>query len=105
MGAISWAVPVGVFAALAIVCFVFVWWWFPRAWNRGNKKDVEVLHEMSSEDREAQRRKNREIIERFTRARAIERGEIVVEETPEVEREREGGGKVGAGVREGEVLR
>lgn len=62
---------------------------------------------MSSEDREAQRRKYREIIERFTRARAIERGEIVVEETPEVERngEREGEGKVGAGVREGEVAR
>lgn len=80
MGVTSWAIPVGVLAAIVIVCFVFVWWWFPRAWNKGNRKQDAELHELTTPEREAQRRKNREIIERFTRQNAIERGEVVHEE-------------------------
>ena len=77
MGSTSWAVPVGVLGAIVVVGFLFVWWWFPRAWNRGVTKDQEEVNMVSGEEREEQRRANRAIIERFARARAMERGEIV----------------------------
>jgi len=77
MGASSWAIPVGILAAIVVVGFAFFWWWFPRTWRGGVKQDDSKLDDMSPEDREQRRRKNREIIERFTHARAAERGEVV----------------------------
>lgn len=102
MGVASWAIPVGVLAAIVIVAFVFVWWWFPRAWNKGNRKQDAELHELSTSDREEQRRKNREIIERFTRANAAERGQVVEDASPPAYEAKVGDG---VGVREGEVVR
>lgn len=107
MGVASWAVPVGVLAAIVVVAFVFVWWWFPRAWNKGNKKEAETVLELSDTERELRRQKNREVIERFTRARAIERGEIV-EPAPEPEPEQLPAyepRKANADVQEGQVVR
>ncbi|OQO11035.1 hypothetical protein B0A48_05290 [Cryoendolithus antarcticus] len=80
MGASSWAVPVGVLAGIVVVGFVFTWFWFPHAWQRGVNSDTREVDAVRGEDREEQRRKNRETIERFTRAKAIERGEIVPEQ-------------------------
>lgn len=109
MGAASWAVPVGILAAIVVIAFAFVWWWFPRAWNRGNKKETDLVQELSTPEREALRVKNREIIERYTRARAIERGEIPADAEPvpltePVNTAPEVKGGV-SDVREGEVVR
>lgn len=96
MGVASWAIPVGVLAGIVVVGFAFVWWWFPRAWMKGNRNEAERVHELEGPEREAQRQKNREIIERFARARAMERGEIVQEQEPP---------KYSAEVRTGEIVR
>ncbi|TKA61165.1 hypothetical protein B0A55_12057 [Friedmanniomyces simplex] len=78
MGAQSWVVPVAVLAAIVGVGLIFIWWWFPRAWKKGEQSDRdEVNRAAQGPEREAQRLKNREIIERYTRALAIERGEVV----------------------------
>lgn len=80
MGAASWAIPVGVLGGIVVVSFVFVWMWFPRAWQKGVNADTRQVNELQGEDREEQRRKNREVIDRFTKARARERGELTDED-------------------------
>ena len=77
MGALAYAIPVGILGAIVVVSLVFIWFWFPRTWDKGVKADADEVNQITGEDREAQRQANRDIIERFKRARAIERGEIV----------------------------
>jgi hypothetical protein len=36
-------VPCAVLGSICAVMFVFIWWWFPRAWNKGNKGDTEAI--------------------------------------------------------------
>jgi len=45
MGAATWAVPVGVLAAIAVACLVFVWWWFPRYYQKGVQADMDRVDE------------------------------------------------------------
>lgn len=45
MGAASWAIPVGVLAALSVVMFIFIWWWFPRHYRKGVKADQDQWDE------------------------------------------------------------
>jgi hypothetical protein len=71
----AWAVPAAVLGSIVLVGFVFIWWWFPRAWNQGVRSDHDDVDLVRGEERDAQRRKNREIIERFARAAAAERGD------------------------------
>lgn len=86
MTATSWAVPVGVLGAIVVCGFIFILWWFPRAWQHGvNSDNAEVAAVPLGADREAQRQRNRAIIERFARARARERGELVDDSEDEVE--------------------
>jgi len=80
MGAASWAIPVGVLGGIVVISFIFVWMWFPRAWQKGVNADTRVVNELQGEEREEQRRKNREVIDRYTKARARERGELVDED-------------------------
>lgn len=84
MGAASWAIPVGVLGGIVVISFIFVWMWFPRAWQKGVNHDTREVNQTSGEDREEQRRKNREVIERFTKARARERGEVVDDDDVEM---------------------
>ncbi|KAK0310672.1 hypothetical protein LTR01_003826 [Friedmanniomyces endolithicus] len=77
MGVSSWVIPVAVLGAIVALGFVFVWWWFPRAWKKGDQSDINEVNRLNGPEREEQRRKNREIIDRHVRALAIERGEIV----------------------------
>ena len=77
MGAASWAIPVGVLGGIVVLSFIFVWFWFPRAWQKGVNADTAEIDGAQGLDRDEQRRKNREVIERFTKARARERGEAV----------------------------
>ncbi|KAH7370010.1 hypothetical protein BKA65DRAFT_544740 [Rhexocercosporidium sp. MPI-PUGE-AT-0058] len=32
-------IPVAVLASICVCMFVFMWWWFPRAWARGDASD------------------------------------------------------------------
>ncbi|SMQ49504.1 unnamed protein product [Zymoseptoria tritici ST99CH_3D7] len=77
MGSATWAVPCGVLGAIVVIGTLFFFWWFPRTFKRGVKVDNERLEVLEGDDREARRRENRETIERFKRARALERGEVV----------------------------
>ncbi|KAK5722088.1 hypothetical protein LTR17_014436 [Elasticomyces elasticus] len=77
MGKKAWVIPVAVLGAIVALGLIFVWWWFPRAWKKGDKDDMVERNELAGPAREAQRQHNRDIIERYTRALAIERGEIV----------------------------
>lgn len=80
MGAASWAIPVGVLGGIVVASFIGVYLWFPRAWQKGVNADTRQVNELQGEEREEQRRKNREVIDRFTKARARERGELVYED-------------------------
>ena len=41
MGTASWALPVGILAGLCVLMFVFIWWWFPRAYKKGVRADMD----------------------------------------------------------------
>lgn len=45
MGTTTWALPVGILAGLCVLMFVFIWWWFPRAYKRGVKADMDRVDE------------------------------------------------------------
>lgn len=75
MTAASWAIPTGVLGGLVLVCLLFIWWWFPRTWQRGINSDRREVQARGGGDREARRAANRAIIERYTRSVAREKGE------------------------------
>jgi len=87
MGAASWAVPVGILAAIVVVAFAFIWWWFPRAWQSGVNADFRDVEEagtsgLDHDERVAARLANRErargIVQRALEAeQARNRGEVV----------------------------
>ena len=86
MGASSWAVPVGVLAAICGVALIFVIWWFPRTWQKGVNADMTKVANVGAgcddEERQAirleQRARNKAIIERALAAeQAKKRGEAV----------------------------
>lgn len=77
MGVAAYVIPMAVLAAVVVVSLIAVWWWFPKAYRKGVRADESVVNQAQGADREAQRQANRDIIERFKRARAIERGEVV----------------------------
>ncbi|KAM3420675.1 hypothetical protein BST61_g3930 [Cercospora zeina] len=77
MGTLAYAIPVGILAAIVVISLIFVWFWFPHAYKKGVQADEDDVNEVTGEERELQRQANRDIIERFRRARAMERGEIV----------------------------
>jgi hypothetical protein len=80
MGTPTWAIPVGVLGGLVIIGFIWLVWAFPRAWQRGINSDnaeVDAQAGPGAGAREAQRVRNRAVIERYSRARARERGEVV----------------------------
>ena len=87
MAKAAWTVPLGVLSAIVVIGFVYTWWWFPRAWQKGVNHDHTQIAAAQGADREAQRAANRAIIERYTRASARARGEVV-EGDDDVETER-----------------
>jgi hypothetical protein len=75
-----WAIPVGVLGGLVVAGFIFMWWWFPRAWQKGTNSDHNEIAGAgqpgaNSYTRELHRQRNRAIIEKHTRKIARERGE------------------------------
>ena len=75
-----WAIPVGTLGGLVVVGFIVLWWWFPRAWQKGINSDHREytgadVPGVDNHMRELQRQRNRAIIERHTRKIARERGE------------------------------
>jgi len=40
-----WAVPVGVLSAICVAMFVFIWWWFPRHYQKGVRADMAMYDE------------------------------------------------------------
>ncbi|KAI7287666.1 hypothetical protein KC345_g451 [Hortaea werneckii] len=40
-----WTIPVGIFAALIVLGFGFVWWFFPRFWLKGIRSDMKERDE------------------------------------------------------------
>jgi len=40
---LSVVLPCAVLGAICAVMLVFIWWWFPRAWNKGTKGDTEDI--------------------------------------------------------------
>lgn len=85
MGAASWAIPVGILCAIVVVALAFVWWWFPRAWQKGINDDARAIAEAGEGDsderaaiRLANREKARAIVQRALDAeQARKRGEVV----------------------------
>jgi hypothetical protein len=80
MGTPTWAIPVGVLGGLIVIGLIWLIWAFPKAWQRGVNADnaeVDARAGPGPEAREAQRLRNRATIERYSRARARERGEVV----------------------------
>ncbi|KIN00089.1 hypothetical protein OIDMADRAFT_19356 [Oidiodendron maius Zn] len=49
-------VPCVVLASIAVCMFVFVWWWFPRTWAKGQSIDMKQYAE------NAQRRRDLEMV-------------------------------------------
>ena len=49
-------VPCLVLAAIAVCMFVFIWWWFPRTWAKGQAIDMKQYAE------NAQRRRDLEMV-------------------------------------------
>lgn len=83
MGTPTWAIPVGVLGGLIACMLVFMWWWFPRAWQKGVNSDVREASGPVGVDanvRELQRARNRAIIERHERKIKRDRGEAGVPE-------------------------
>lgn len=39
MGALAAAIPAGVLGGICVICFIFIWWWFPRHYKKGMKMD------------------------------------------------------------------
>jgi hypothetical protein len=75
-----WAIPVGCLGGLVVAGFIVLWWWFPRAWQKGINSDQQEYTGagqpgVDGNTRELQRQRNRAIIERYTRKIARERGE------------------------------
>jgi hypothetical protein len=75
-----WAIPVGCLGGLVVAGLIVLWWWFPRAWQKGINSDHDEYTGAgqpgaNSYTRELQRQRNRAIIERHTRKIARERGE------------------------------
>lgn len=86
----TWAIPVGVLCGLVGAGLVVLWWWFPRAWQKGVNSDVTEMTGagqpgVTSYSRDLQRARNRAIIERHTRKIARERGENVPENDDDLE--------------------
>jgi hypothetical protein len=53
----SVVLPVAILSAVAAAMLVFIWWWFPRAWDRGTAQDrADIDAELRR--REAVRRAN-----------------------------------------------
>ena len=86
MGAATWAVPVGVLAAICGAMFFFVLWWFPRTWQKGVNAEARAIEgadtELDDEERKVARAANwarsRAIVERALAAeQARKRGEVV----------------------------
>jgi len=80
MGTPSWAIPVGVLGGLVVIGLIWLIWAFPKAWQKGVNSDnaeVDARAGPGPAAREAQRARNRATIERYSRARARERGEVV----------------------------
>lgn len=43
----TWAIPVGVLGGLVVAGLMFICWWFPRTWAKGEaaeKKEFEAAH-------------------------------------------------------------
>lgn len=62
------AIPVGTLVGLAVVMFIFIWWWFPRHYQKGIHKD------MINADLE--RREMDEAVEQLRQQRQQETGEV-----------------------------
>lgn len=84
----SWAIPVGVLSGIVVAGLIAIWFWFPRAWQKGvnsDSADTEATLTSLGYNREAQRHYNRAIIKRFAKARARERGEEVSDDEEGIE--------------------
>lgn len=98
MGTPTWAIPVSVLGGLIIIGSIWLIWAFPKAWQRGVNADnaeVDARAGPGLEAREAQRLRNRATIERYSRARARERGEVVPDNDDDLEMALEGRGHNG----------
>lgn len=40
---LSIVVPCAVLGSICAAMLAFIWWWFPRAWNKGTKGDTEAI--------------------------------------------------------------
>lgn len=43
MANLNIVLPCAVLGAICAIMLVFIWWWFPRAWNKGTKGDTEAI--------------------------------------------------------------
>ena len=69
MGAASWAIPVGVLAAICGVGLIFVAIWFPRAWQKGVNDEARRVAEAAEGEDDEERAAAR--AENWARARAV----------------------------------
>ncbi len=53
-------IPIAVLSAIVGVSLIFVWWWFPRTWNKGNAEDRRDIEEHLRQQREILARRQQE---------------------------------------------
>lgn len=69
----SWAIPVGTLTGLAVAGLIFVCWWFPRTWRKGEAmemKEFEATHGVVDQNGNAVPRPKITFEEALERARA-----------------------------------
>lgn len=108
MGAASWAIPVGVLTGIVVLGFAFIWYWFPKTWQRGVNDEARIIEEANggnnAETRAANWARARETIRLAEeRAEKRKRGEVVDYGELTLERDGEGRVRMPAG-RAGDVI-
>ena len=41
----SVVIPIATLSAIVVAGFIFVWWWFPRTWKKGNETELDIMDE------------------------------------------------------------
>ncbi|KIW10127.1 hypothetical protein PV08_11087 [Exophiala spinifera] len=62
----SSTVPAGILGGLAGVMLLFIWWWFPRTWNKGVRQDNDRLDDVELQAQRAMVVQNaRDIVDNY----------------------------------------
>ena len=38
-------IPIASLSAIVVAGTIFIWWWFPRTWKKGNEQELDIMDE------------------------------------------------------------